>query len=57
VDDLYTPELTNAGGFDNTISVVCTAQNDWLKVKAIINEILALLTMGSPPVPYRPFSA
>jgi len=39
VDDLYTPELTNAGGFDNTVSVVCTAQNDGLKVQGILNEI------------------
>ena len=39
VDDLYTPEITNAPGFDATVSVVCTAQNDELKVKAIINEI------------------
>ena len=39
VDDLYTPEITNAPGFDNTISVVCTAQNDALKVTAVLNEI------------------
>ena len=39
VDDLFTPEITNAGGFDNTVSVVCTAQNDNLKVQAILNEI------------------
>jgi hypothetical protein len=39
VDDLYTPEITNAGGFDNTISVVCTTQNDYLKVQGILNEI------------------
>ncbi len=43
VDDLYTPEITNAPpsgtGFDATVSVICTAQNDNLKVKAIINEI------------------
>jgi len=39
VDDLFTPELTNAGGFDNTVSVVCTAQNDNLKVQGILNEI------------------
>jgi len=39
VDDLYTPELTNTGGFDNTVSVVCTAQNDNLKVQGILNEI------------------
>jgi hypothetical protein len=39
VDDLYTPEITNVGGYDNTLSVVCTVQNDALKVKAILNEI------------------
>jgi predicted AlkP superfamily pyrophosphatase or phosphodiesterase len=39
VDDLFTPEVTNAGGFDNTVSVVCTAQNDNLKVQGILNEI------------------
>jgi hypothetical protein len=42
VDDLYTPEITNAPGFDNTVSVVCTAQNDALKVTAILNEIHGL---------------
>src|SRR5258708_16729678 len=39
VDDLYTPEITNVNGFDNTISVVCTVQNDALKVAAVLNEI------------------
>jgi hypothetical protein len=39
VDDLYTPEITNAGGFDSTTSVVCTAQNDELKVRAVLNQI------------------
>jgi len=39
VDDLYTPEITNVDGFDATVSVVCTAQNDELKVNAIVNEI------------------
>src|SRR6266850_3900084 len=24
VDDLYTPEITNVGGLDNTVSIVCT---------------------------------
>ena len=47
VDDLYTPEITNAGGFDNTVSVVCTAQNDYLKVQAILNEIHGLRHDGS----------
>jgi predicted AlkP superfamily pyrophosphatase or phosphodiesterase len=48
VDDLYTPELTNTGGFDNTVSVVCTAQNDNLKVQAILNEIQGLTHDGKP---------
>ena len=48
VEDLYTPELTNFGGFDNTVSVVCTAQNDQLKVKAILNEIKGLRHDGAP---------
>ena len=42
VDDLYTPEITNVGGLDNTHSVVCTVKNDYLKVAAIINEINGL---------------
>jgi hypothetical protein len=48
VDDLYTPEITNVKGFDATVSVVCTVQNDQLKVKAIINEIHGLRHDGSP---------
>jgi predicted AlkP superfamily pyrophosphatase or phosphodiesterase len=48
VDDLYTPEITNAGGFDNTVSVVCTVENDQKKVKAIINQIHGLNHDGSP---------
>jgi predicted AlkP superfamily pyrophosphatase or phosphodiesterase len=48
VDDLYTPELTNVGGFDNTVSVVCTVQNDFLKVKAVLNEIKGLRDNGTP---------
>jgi hypothetical protein len=39
VDDLFTPEITNVDGFDATVSVVCTAQNDEKKVVAILNEI------------------
>jgi len=39
VDDLYTPEITNVNGLDNTHSVVCTVLNDQLKVRGIINEI------------------
>jgi predicted AlkP superfamily pyrophosphatase or phosphodiesterase len=46
VDDLYTPELTNVGGFDNTISVVCTAQNDSLKVQGILNQVAGLTHDG-----------
>jgi hypothetical protein len=48
VDDLFTPEVTNTGGFDNTVSVVCTAQNDALKVQAILNEIHGLTHDGKP---------
>ena len=48
VDDLYTPEITNAPGFDNTVSVVCTAMNDELKVQAILNEIHGKTHDGKP---------
>ena len=53
VDDLYTPEITNVGGLDNTHSVVCTAANDEKKVKGIINQIKGLNHAGksSPGVP------
>jgi predicted AlkP superfamily pyrophosphatase or phosphodiesterase len=50
VDDLYTPELTNAPGFDNTVSVVCTVQNDYLKVQGILNEIKGLTHDGKTHV-------
>jgi Type I phosphodiesterase / nucleotide pyrophosphatase len=50
VDDLYTPEITNVGGFDNTTSVVCTVHNDALKVKAILNEIQGLNHDGTKHV-------
>ena len=50
VDDLYTPELTNVGGFDNTISVVCTVQNDSLKVQGILNEIAGFTHDGKTRV-------
>jgi hypothetical protein len=50
VGDLYTPEVTNAPGFDNTISVVCTADNDALKVKAVLNEIHGLNHDGTKKV-------
>ena len=42
VDDLYTPEITNVGGFDATHSVVCTFENDQKKVQGILNEINGL---------------
>ena len=48
VDDLYTPEVTNVGGLDNTHSVVCTAENDLKKVHGIINEIHGLTHDGKP---------
>src|SRR5215470_8304605 len=48
VDDLYTPEITNAPGFDGTVSVVCTAENDFLKVRGIINQIHGLHHDGTP---------
>jgi Type I phosphodiesterase / nucleotide pyrophosphatase len=48
VDDLYTPEITNVNGFDATVSVVCTVENDQLKVHAILNEIHGRKHDGSP---------
>jgi Type I phosphodiesterase / nucleotide pyrophosphatase len=48
VDDLYTPEITNAPGFDNTVSVVCTVQNDFLKVQGVLNQIRGLRHDGTP---------
>ena len=33
VDDLFTPEITNVNGFDATVSVVCTVENDQKKVR------------------------
>jgi len=50
VDDLYTPEVTNFNGFDNTVSVVCTANNDELKVQGVLNEIKGLMHDGSKKV-------
>jgi predicted AlkP superfamily pyrophosphatase or phosphodiesterase len=50
VDDLYTPEITNVGGYDNTFSVVCTVKNDYLKVKAVLNEIQGLSHDGTQHV-------
>lgn len=53
VDDLYTPEITNVNGLDNTHSVVCTVHNDELKVRGVLNEIHGLSHDGksSPGVP------
>jgi len=48
VDDLFTPEITNVNGFDATVSVVCTVENDQLKVQAILNEIHGRRHDGSP---------
>jgi hypothetical protein len=48
VDDLYTPEITNVGGLDATVSVVCTVRNDYKKVQAILNEIHGLKHDGTP---------
>ncbi len=48
VGDLYTPEITNNNGFDNTVSVVCTANSDALKVQAILNEIQGKTHDGKP---------
>src|ERR1700686_3019036 len=48
VDDLYTPEVTNVGGLDNTHSVVCTVGNDLKKVHGILNEIRGLTHDGKP---------
>jgi hypothetical protein len=48
VDDLYTPEITNVGGFDNTVSIDCTIANDQLKVAAIIRQINGFNHDGTP---------
>ena len=48
VHDLYTPEITSVNGFDNTVSVVCTGQNDDLKVAAILNQIQGKSHDGRP---------
>src|SRR6201984_2507266 len=48
VDDLYTPEITNAPGFDATVSVVCTVENDQKKVQGVLNEIHGLRHDGTP---------
>jgi Type I phosphodiesterase / nucleotide pyrophosphatase len=48
LDDLYTPEITNVGGLDNTVSVICTHENDHLKTIGIINQIHGLTHDGKP---------
>jgi hypothetical protein len=48
LDDLYTPEVTNVGGLDNTVSVICTHENDHLKTVGIINQIQGLTHDGKP---------
>ncbi len=48
VEDLFTPEITNVGGLDSTVSVVCTVNNDALKVQGILNEIKGLKHDGTP---------
>jgi hypothetical protein len=48
LDDLYTPEVTNVGGLDNTVSVICTHENDHLKTVGIINQIHGLTHDGQP---------
>jgi hypothetical protein len=48
VDDLFTPEVTNFNGFDNTVSVVCTVENDQKKIVGILNEIKGLRHDGTP---------
>jgi Type I phosphodiesterase / nucleotide pyrophosphatase len=48
LDDLYTPEVTNVGGLDNTVSVICTHENDHLKTLGIINQIHGLTHDAKP---------
>ena len=48
LDDLYTPEITNVGGLDNTVSVICTHENDHLKTVGIIAQIHGLTHDGKP---------
>ncbi len=48
LDDLYTPEVTNVGGLDNTVSVICTHENDHLKTVAIVNQIHGLTHDAKP---------
>ena len=48
LDDLYTPEVTNVGGLDNTVSVICTHENDYLKTLGIIKWIHGLTHNDKP---------
>jgi hypothetical protein len=48
LDDLYTPEITNVGGLDNTVSVICTHENDHLKTLGIIKWIHGLTHDDEP---------
>src|SRR5258708_16435689 len=48
VCDFFQPERTNPVGFDATVSVVCTAENDAKKVRAVVNEIRGLDHGGKP---------
>jgi type I phosphodiesterase/nucleotide pyrophosphatase len=48
LDDLYTPEVTNVGGLDNTVSVICTHENDHLKTLGIIGWIHGVAHDGTP---------
>jgi len=48
LDDLYTPEVTNVGGLDNTVSVICTHENDHLKTLGIIKWIHGLTHDAKP---------
>jgi hypothetical protein len=48
LDDLYTPEVTNVGGLDNTVSVICTHENDHLKTLGIIKWIHGLTHEDKP---------
>jgi hypothetical protein len=48
LDDLYTPEVTNVGGLDNTVSVICTHENDHLKTLGIIKWIHGLTHDDKP---------
>ena len=48
LDDLYTPEVTNVGGLDNTVSVICAHENDHLKTLGVIKWIHGLTHDDKP---------